>query len=494
MATVTHLAAEGDTQNLNSYVPRAAGADATITPGTGVLIIVIAAVSGSTIAGGGAFTCSDNRGGSYTRALTALSATSANQHAVFIRTANTTSALSHTITVSVSGDTGTGAVIDIKTIPGMTRFGANAIRSVSGTPNAQTRDNNGTGTAPTFTLPNAPLTTNPIITWINCATNPTAMTQPTSYTKDVDTGYATPTQGYISAHRNSGQTTTSVAWSNPAPSQWGGGAFELDVSTDMTVAAETGAASIEAPVLTQAHAIVVANESQAAAIESPTVSLSTDLVVAGEAGAASVANVALTQAHSLAVSAVLGAASLASVTLTQEHALAIASMLGSSTEGTVSLTGTHSLTVAGMVQSAGISSPALSGEQNLDVSSLAAAEAVEALVLTQAGSLVVSDLHELQALDPVSLSQSHFLTVDALQGLSTEGSVVLQVAIPLLVQDLGEHSTLQMLTILQILAPDITITVLGPFGSPLTVNGPDGAILVIAGPRVTPVTATGPRS
>lgn len=219
MSTVTHRTPSVSTTNSASYN------GAAFTPAVGDLPVVAALLTDASIAAGAVFACTDNRGGTYSLARTPpeTKANGDDTILVFVRDQLVTSAVSHTPTVTCTGDTASGAAIDVWTIDLMGRTGTSAVRQSAG------RSNTVAGTTPTMTFGVAALTGNPIIGILGCATNPATITPPTNFTEDTDTGYATPTAGIETAHRSSGHTSTTVSFGNAA-TQWGATVIEFDTS------------------------------------------------------------------------------------------------------------------------------------------------------------------------------------------------------------------------------------------------------------------------
>lgn len=211
MATVTWHAGAGDTSNLDTYT-------ASATPGTGKVIVVQALVTGTNSVG----TCTDNRtGGTYAPIRTEQKGTGADRLFSFVRNNLTTSALAHTITVDVTGDAGTGAVVAVWSVDNMFFTGSSAVRQQGGASNQTS------GTSPAISLGGACLTYNPLIGCLVSATNPPSATVPTNWTDDSAVGFDTPTAGMRMGHRNSGYTGTTPTFGSAA-SQWGAIVLELD--------------------------------------------------------------------------------------------------------------------------------------------------------------------------------------------------------------------------------------------------------------------------
>lgn len=199
-----------------------------VNPAIGDVPVVVGHASGSTVGGGGAFSCVDNRGGTYARVETAEKATGVDTAYVMVRDTPCSSALTHTVTMSWSGDTPTGYTMVVYLVTGLAAGGATAVRQ------AAKAENQAAGT-PAVTFGAACLTGNPEIHYVACAQNPAAITTPSGVTEDYDNGYATPTQGGWAGHRDSGFTGTTVTCgSSVAGGQWAMVSVEFDASGGTT--------------------------------------------------------------------------------------------------------------------------------------------------------------------------------------------------------------------------------------------------------------------
>jgi hypothetical protein len=192
----------------------------TATPTASDLIALILGHTGSTSA---AAPTDDNTDGlgTYTLAQSNVYTTSGNFLAIYVRDALIGSATS-TIFSHAPGATSGGGVAVIR-ITGMTKTGTLAIRSVGG------QDNQTSGT-PTVTLSNTALTGNPVIGAVMGNSNPLSITPPTSFTEQTDVGYTNPNGGLEVATRDSGHTSSTVAWGTSLSNDFASSAVELDAS------------------------------------------------------------------------------------------------------------------------------------------------------------------------------------------------------------------------------------------------------------------------
>ncbi|HEY1249360.1 MAG TPA: hypothetical protein VGE97_10255, partial [Nitrososphaera sp.] len=196
MATVVLL---GSTFNTNS-----GSKTVTATPQPNDLIVIVTAHTGNTSTA----TPTDNNtnGGVYSSITSALKNSSADRLGIYIRTEFIQYTVSTVFTHAPGTSTGGG--IAVYAIRGMGKVGLDAIRQ-----SIQQANQSG-GATPTPTFSSAVLTGNPVISAVFNAANPggiSARSSP-SYTRDVNSGYSTPTTGLDAMHINSGETGTAIAW------------------------------------------------------------------------------------------------------------------------------------------------------------------------------------------------------------------------------------------------------------------------------------------
>jgi hypothetical protein len=219
MATCTFIAANADT----AATPNTSAA---FVPTAGSLLVVFAQASAAV--GETDPTLTNSLGLTMYRADWGFFSTTY-LHSVWVGSAGST-ASSQTLTFDTAVDPGTGTMISIYEVTGMTKFGSSAVRQVA--------RNNGAGTVtPTAVFPGVCLTGNPTLASLGNVTNPAGMTgAPTGWTQAIDTGYASPAHGIQLVHRNSGFTGTTITWdAGDSPSAWGSQAIELDASSSSVV-------------------------------------------------------------------------------------------------------------------------------------------------------------------------------------------------------------------------------------------------------------------
>jgi hypothetical protein len=212
MATYRTSAAGGSTSGTGNRT-------VAVTTAIGDLLVVFCAASGNTNV---TPTCTDNRGGTYTRVDAALFGASANAMSVFVADQLAASAVSTTITVATGSNT--AAELVAVAVSGMTRTSANGAIRGSGS-----QANQAAGT-PAPALGAAALTANVTIGCVANSTSPAGMTAPTGWTERQDVGQATPSTGLEVVTRNSGFTGTTVTWGSASATPFASFVLELDGS------------------------------------------------------------------------------------------------------------------------------------------------------------------------------------------------------------------------------------------------------------------------
>lgn len=130
-----------------------------------------------------------------------------------------------------SGDAATGANIFVVGQPGMSKFGLSAVRQFA------TAVLPG-GSAPQLALPQAPLTTNPLLGLIgNVTGSATAITPPANWTEIGRQSYSTPTKGSYVHGRASGAISANIAWGSNSTA---GGVIALELDASAPAAATDG--------------------------------------------------------------------------------------------------------------------------------------------------------------------------------------------------------------------------------------------------------------
>lgn len=211
----------------------------TFTPAVGDGVVVIVALSGCV---NPVPSMTDDKGGTYYLAGTALWGSSANILAVFCREQIITSATSTVITCA-SGSNTAGELVALR-LAGPTRVGAGMIRSIGW------QANQAGGGTPAPTLNQSALTGN--LTIVAVASSTTAVTPPTNWTERQDVNQATPTTALEVATRDSGFTGTTITYGASVATAFASVAIEIDSSSDAAGAAYGAAAVGTFPVVVAA--------------------------------------------------------------------------------------------------------------------------------------------------------------------------------------------------------------------------------------------------
>jgi len=198
----------------------------TATPTGNDLIVIVTRATGNTAA----TTPTDNNvnGGTYvlaqdpaTNSASALKNSSADLMQVFVRTTFIQEPNSTVFTHAPGASTGGG--LEVYAIRGMAKVGLSAILQVA------IQANQASGT-PAPVLSAIPQANNPILTGVFNGTNPGGLTARTSYTRDTNAGYNTPTTGSNSAHLNNAEASATITWGSSSASAFSSFAIEFDMS------------------------------------------------------------------------------------------------------------------------------------------------------------------------------------------------------------------------------------------------------------------------
>ncbi|HTG95720.1 MAG TPA: hypothetical protein VL866_24170 [Pyrinomonadaceae bacterium] len=198
---------------------------ATFTPAVGDLVVVYCCVAANT---NDTPTCSDDNSGTYDLIDTLNFAISTVNYrlSVFIRTALMVNTTATTITVATGSNT--SGTIHVVPCTGVTRTGANAVRSKG------SQNNQAAGTAAP-TLNQAALTNNG--TLVAQGSADTTTTPPTNWTEILDTSQINDTVALESASRASGFTGTTITFGAASSTQFCAHAMEIDITVPLTQSA-----------------------------------------------------------------------------------------------------------------------------------------------------------------------------------------------------------------------------------------------------------------
>lgn len=214
MATVALARAFSDTNSGNlEAIPLTA-----FTPSVGDLLVIAVGSAGTAVNG----VLSSDQGGSFTRLGNATPRTE-----LYVADQLVASAVSHTLTITHTGDATTGVNVMVFRVTGMTRTGAAAVRQWL---NA---DNGTSGTAPSVTLASSCLTGNPTLFIAGAAIAAPMLTEPSGWTELMDQGFTTPTVSLHASSRDSGFTGTTITAATTVAATWAALAVELDTSASV---------------------------------------------------------------------------------------------------------------------------------------------------------------------------------------------------------------------------------------------------------------------
>ena len=194
------------------------------TPTTGDLLIAIVQVSDSvsTMNGGaGAFAMT----GTWTWTLHYTFTYNSGADSIAIFSAPATAGTSTTPTFTCTGDAGSGAVVDCFRITGAEGVNQPYIRQI--------KTNTGTSANPSVTMGSAILTGNGVLGFASNKTNSaTQWTAPTSWTEAAnhEVSYTSPTTSLQTCTRASGETGTTITWTNSNTTAWIVGVIEFYVA------------------------------------------------------------------------------------------------------------------------------------------------------------------------------------------------------------------------------------------------------------------------
>lgn len=224
MAMAYRASAAGGTNSANT------DATVSITPALGDLLIVYSVEKGVAVP---TSTLTDDRGGVY-RAITSAAWSNGGNVGVlqlWVRESMVTLSDDPTLaslTATLAHTSGTSGIqLAIVAISGFSAFdGANGVVA-KGAIRQQITATAASGAPPTASFPAVALTGNLTLSGVGCATNPPGLTAPTGATRRQDVGQATPV-GLDVSTRDSGFTSTAIAWGTNMPSDGGIINVELD--------------------------------------------------------------------------------------------------------------------------------------------------------------------------------------------------------------------------------------------------------------------------
>lgn len=195
--TLTKVASLASTSNLSSYDASA------FTPTANTVLIVFAALD-ATVADLG---ISDSGGLTWTK----FNQAGGTGREAWWWAVSGGSPGSTTITVTCTGDAASDCAITVWEAAGADQS-APIVQNKRATGAA--------GATPAATFDAATTAGNAVIGVVGNSTNPAGVTEPSTYTETTDTGWATPTSGYETAHHNNPGSVTTVTWGSTSASSW----------------------------------------------------------------------------------------------------------------------------------------------------------------------------------------------------------------------------------------------------------------------------------
>lgn len=212
------------------------------TPVAGELLVIVARITGSLLPAAAGTASASANGITFARAANGLDQADAGVMYLFVANQLVpASPVAMTVSIDVTGDTGTGVGIRVYGIGDMSRTGLDAIRNNSGAENTGQVSTFGdiAANTPSDSFPAATLTGNPILAMLCNNQNPAGVSPPTNFTEDLDSGHAGPTSGYEFCTRSSGHVSATVTWGSLSAGNWAVLIVELDASaSEVSVTAD----------------------------------------------------------------------------------------------------------------------------------------------------------------------------------------------------------------------------------------------------------------
>lgn len=204
--------AVASTTNASSY------AFSSFTPSASAILTIETCMTGNT----GTFSISSSAGASLTWTAHATTASDGTNKCMLFWARTSPNPSASTFQVDTNNGNASGAGIAIKQWTGADTITASPIKQVVAVTNGSA------STTPTWTV--STLDTNDgYASFFWNTTNVAGVTGPSTWTRDVNLGYATPTTGWASATKITGLTGTSVAWGSTSTA-WRGITYEVYAS------------------------------------------------------------------------------------------------------------------------------------------------------------------------------------------------------------------------------------------------------------------------
>jgi hypothetical protein len=208
--------ADAGGQTINNSNNAASYAALAFTPSANAIVLVAGAITNTAATLG----LTDSQGITYTKLVDQVYGTS---HKMGLWVATSLAAnSSDTITITNTGDSGTGCVAFLRYLTGG--------RTV---PNFYRQFNfatGGAGTTPAVPLTFPVNTNNAVFAWCFNLTNPAGLTPPGSFAEQQDIGHTAIDMGGEYAHRLTGETGSTITWGGTSVTAWGAIVVEIYVS------------------------------------------------------------------------------------------------------------------------------------------------------------------------------------------------------------------------------------------------------------------------
>lgn len=369
MASVTGGGGLESTANVAAY------STGSFTPAVGDQLVLFGIITATALDG----TVTDSHGDSSWTFIDRAQRSVGPHLVAFVRDDHVASATGMIVTLDVTGDNGTGALLKTVIISGLTAAGIAAILQSTKV------QNQAAGGTPAITFASACQTGNPTVVAVTNVSNPAAVTEPSGWTELYDNGHASPDNGMEVAARNSGFTGTTVTWGSTSATAFGALGLEIDASgggVTLTVQDVTHGHNADSPALTQANTLAVQDVNHGHNTDSP----------------------ALTQANVLTIQDVVHAHNTDSPALTQANVLNVSDAIHGHVADSPTLTQDTPLVVADVVHAHNIDSPALVQANVLAVQDVVHAHNVDSPALTQANVLTVQDVVHAHIIDSILLN------------------------------------------------------------------------------------------
>jgi hypothetical protein len=267
-------------------------------------------------------------------------------------------------------------------------------------------------------------------------------------------------------YHNNASYKTDYVFASSLPSSWGSssGTYARIVAIyalyaaagggsdgTVTVSDPTSSSTLDAIVLTQAHALAIAELASSSSLDAPAMVQRHLLAIAELLCSSTLDATDLTQQHLLAIQEALSGSSIDAATLTQAHSLLVQELQSESTIDNISLSGLVLLVIQDLVSSSTLDAPALTQAHNISIADLTSSDTLDGdLTLSQKCYLVIQELTSSGLIDAVVLSQAATLVIQSLLSGSSIDAPVLTQAHRLTASNLESAGTIDNITLSQL--------------------------------------------